>query len=1199
MKPPIGANILFHDRFEGHRAGEYPDGWRIEQQRSGPHRHAELVNGAYSILAPGNKHLPLTGKLTDFCLAVRCRAEAAYTRKASFVIYFRYDPDNQAGGVIRVQWGEGGISIDCGLEREGVFQAVGSQSGAGAEDMAQPITIRLAMQNGRVNVAVGEISFEASLADMDVPAAGYIAFDRGPAIGHLLIEEVKIECATLPEQTTFWPERTVAFPANLNGMDPPVRVRYQAVAEAERTLLYLRLEGGLAEQKPGIKTGYIYENDVLRRPYVRIEERAGHVIGEWTIVDGTVGFRSLTDPREPTVQRKNFIFYPATAELPLETTIVLPPIAPDATLILGYEWYEREMAYALAGGPSEMAIESATGRIIYAGAALPPGVLTATIQSPADKALVKRIVQERPADARAIEYARMNHYFMVGEAVEFTVVLRGRHPQETADLTALAKLENVYHERMGEDCPLKLETAKDELSRELLQKLGVKSVVGRWTIPKLPMGVYHVTVEISFAGRVINKVTKAFEVLGKSVSDPAPPQDSGLPVLLAFVHEFRDLRTDAFDPWLGWGVDTAHYMAASSFPPEVAQERSSWNLIRQYRRKAIVWLSDRTTKTPELEANADLVANCDILWTWLCDVWPYRWDLWKRSSYREGAVLDIVRRFAAANRETLLPNGALAELVKHPAPKLSPEGFKELVERHWKAWVRYACDWMIAEVLPSLDRRLKALNKSALRMSYATIPIYAAAYKSAYFSTYTGFDLRRGVERYLNGPLTFEDYPYEAGYPLQRGIYTLTTMKLEAPAMRVYPEIYGGDRCPIDAAFQYGHPPDGGFIMPGGYLRKRMLETVYATVWFGRDGFQYWRDDGFVVPTFQPAHFEALLATWRDVQRHRAAKPLRTAAFAYSRMACELHPDYWDHDAATPGFPDGDIYNTAEECVAFAFEQSRHDGQQAGFVLDLDWVAQLSAEDVHTLVLPPIQGLPPEQIDAIRRLHEQGVSLICFERVDGLEDLFGVAQADSARPVRWLSVVSDAAESVSRTLAGMGLKPERTRHPLCQSFYKPVGARVALAGGEKEGCLDVPVLLTHQTQWGHTAFFTVPPTVVCREKFPWKPHYGRPSTSQLMNLGVAACLRWLGHPVVETSAGKLIGFRDIAGHIQIIVEEDAYPAKASLIQPLVTIHLPGIKKEDIRCDRPFVFSRTPDGGAGLRLALQPEESAWISIQAKG
>jgi len=217
--------------------------------------------------------------------------------------------------------------------------------------------------------------------------------------------------------------------------------------------------------------------------------------------------------------------------------------------------------------------------------------------------------------------------------------------------------------------------------------------------------------------------------------------------------------------------------------------------------------------------------------------------------------------------------------------------------------------------------------------------------------------------------------------------------------------------------------------------------------------------------------------------------------------------------------------------------------------------------------------------------------------VDGLEDLFGVAPTESARPVRWLSVASDSAENVSRVLAGMGLKPERTRHPLCQGFYKSAGARVAMAGGEKEGCLDVPVLLTNQTGWGRTALFNVPPTVVCRERFPLKTHYGCPSVSRLMNYGIAACMRWLGRPVVETSAGKLIGFRDAAGRIQIIVEEDAYPAKASLIQPLVTIHLPGIKEENIRCDKPFVFERMRDGGTGLRLMLQPEESAWISIQA--
>ena len=88
------------------------------------------------------------------------------------------------------------------------------------------------------------------------------------------------------------------------------------------------------------------------------------------------------------------------------------------------------------------------------------------------------------------------------------------------------------------------------------------------------------------------------------------------------------------------------------------------------------------------------------------------------------------------------------------------------------------------------------------------------------------------------------------------------------------------------------------------------------------------------------AHYAEFVRAWGIVVRHRPVKPVRTAAFAVSRAACLAHPDTFTPSRINPDFDYRtcfhDVVNTAEEDTAFAYEESRLDGQQAGFVTALE-----------------------------------------------------------------------------------------------------------------------------------------------------------------------------------------------------------------------------------------------------------------------
>ena len=125
--------------------------------------------------------------------------------------------------------------------------------------------------------------------------------------------------------------------------------------------------------------------------------------------------------------------------------------------------------------------------------------------------------------------------------------------------------------------------------------------------------------------------------------------------------------------------------------------------------------------------------------------------------------------------------------------------------------------------------------------------------------------------------------------------------------------------------------------------------------------------------------------------------------------------------------------------------------------------------------------------------------------------------------------------------------------------------------------------------------FCVPPTVVNRADQKEHVQYGEECLSRLMDRAMAIVLRFLGRPQVETTAGKLIAFRDDGGRVHVIVTEDAWPDRPKRIEPRVTLHLPGIRREAISCDQPLSILDIKPCRAALRVVLDPHASAMITV----
>ncbi len=1202
----MNASYAYTDSFSFYGNGEHPCDLLVERHTDRPHLHGRVEDGAYHILCRGNKHLLLTPPLRDFSLVFQCRGDAGAPAAGCYV-FFRYDSRRQAGYYIKRQWsGAGGATV------LGVCDAAGDRALASASDPAQyPVAewteIRLEVR-GDIFRVLHNGSPVARFRDRNprLPGAGQVGFDRdrpseNGARGPFWLRRIRLTSSRAPAPSVLWKPLRIKFPAEHNGIVSPFFYELEAAAYANHVQITARLTGGPAERDdPVLLRGRApgamrWQNERLLNPYLRLERPGGGDLGAHYLFRGSVGLKEHWDRRATGLP-------PSDIECPLERIVRLPALPPRVNVFVGYEYYEAEERNWMKGGPTEAWIDPMRGRIIAAGAPLKANDVLLEIGSPPDKMICRMIPARTRRKAAAMAFARANHYFMENERARFHIAARHRRPECRArDLRVEWTLEDVFRQPLQPAVARSLRPAPDPAARRWRRDLGAAALTGpAWSPGRLPPGVYHVAARLCEGQRVMAEVRRAFEVLPRNPRSPAPPLISGLPELLFYESSDFVSAADVFDPWMGRAVDEGHYVSHNGFPLPFAEKNRTWNLVHLYRRQ---WWLRLSQPGGELENHARLIRHADLLYP---GALLRRMDLWHPTTYRRPAdgqsgesVFDALLQFLQSPAFAARGSRRLQYDDIRAAGEITNDQFVELFEKHWKSWLEFFNRWYAEVYMPRAHARLQALGFQGRWGWFGPYPPYGSVYKSAWFAHYMGRDLRSGWTRHLNGPLRFESYSRVCGYPHQRDVFQLAAMKLETPDLRLYPEVYGLTGIPADFHVLLGSPPNAQNLPPALSFRKCFFEYAYAAAWFGRNGFEFWDDNGFQPKHWDRDHFAEFLSAWSVIRRVRPKKPLRTAAFVYSRQACRAHADtlerypqrYYQYGKGPVFF--GDIYNTAEECCAYAYEQARLDGQCAGFLASFEMLNRLSPADVHTLVLPPLLGLSDADRATIRRAHARGIALVAFESVPGLEDLFGVVPLKTPVVLRGIRTARAMARQAPwRELAGAS---EALDHQLCRAAYRCRGAQAVLEGLDGRGRVRAPALAIHRTRWGRTALWTIPPTVIRREAGDAVFSYGKASLSRLANRAMALAMRYAGASPAETTAGKLIGFRDAKGLARIVIEEDSHPEEGGGIQPEITIRLPRVSPERIQCDRAFEVTSARPGCARLRLDLRRDDCAMITV----
>lgn len=1178
---------IFSDSFKFTENNAYPDGWLCEQNCELPYKLATVLDDEFCITGRGNKHLPLIPPGRDFELDFNVRGDRFYGIMG-LEIYFHYNIETREGWVLRFDWGVCGGKTNrwqngmdkyiCELFRYrgrkvfGKYESVFHKIAPGyLKDLSRRQKFNIKCNGDTLIFTHSDsdpffISFPSGFSN-----GSFIALDQSHSheIWHMdkkgahRISSFSIRTSSEQTVKTTRQETKTEFPSDINGIISPYYFHIAAMEKDGLAVLRAKLTGGPSKEALYPDIDRCRFGEKMHNPYVRIEDASGKDMGKFIIAKGSVGLTDFNWNIKATVM------YPADFECPLERDIILQTLPDDARIYIGYELYESEDSISLSGGPSEALIDS-DGKVVFSGKCLLKGEARFSISSPENKRICAEIPKDIPFYEDALAFAKKNHFFKADEKIRFCIDLYSRDENISEDsIKAKIEVKDVFGARISDIVKISFKNSKP------LPGIKNAAIISTeyFELPNLKTGVYHICAKISGAALPLQRVT--FEVMPENPENLPAPLASGLPRL--YPNILSGIKGEHFHPWSRAVSDVCHYHCAGNNYYKVAREWKAPELVHVYRREWLCWTWKNVYDEFGIEANEDLIEKADASTNDL----P-RHDLWTPKHYCKAFVFETLLKFLQSDKFEPVENGTLSYDQVASRSKdngISREQFLELFKNNWKKWLMFFTSKNM-ELLKEKTRKISQINPGCKTFMFAPFyPTYVSSYKSGYFPLLFGMDPRNGLEEILPGPNGFEDYPYSSGYSIARGTYQLASCKMESPGTKLYPEVFGINGETLDPRVVFANPPLGQSDPPPGFLLKQFYEYSYAATWFDKSGFNFWNDHGYYPKTWDRENYDEMLEAYSFISKTVPSKPLRTSAFAFSRDACLAHPDYYETDDDL--FFNGSVVNTAEESVAYAYEQAREAGLPAGFTVKLEDIAGLSPEDVDILFIPPLCGGGDEIKHEIRRLQKEGVALFGFEDASGLEDIFGIESA--GEEVKAGKIVPGRHLS-AKALDGMS---EKTNHELCVIRHKLAGAETLLQ--TENGS---PVL----TICGKTAFFTLPPTFVNRAAT-MTPTWGQQAKSEMINAATRLAISLIGNPEVESSAGTLIAFHDQHGNAHIIASEDSCPRKGKSIRPLVRINIPDIESSNVSSDKDFELIDINAERVILRLHLNPYETAKIKIKA--
>ena len=1071
-----------------------PGGWFVEQNTDMPQVPAIACGDhCVELLSAGNKFLPVIPDTADCRVDCKVKINYAAAEQFGFMVCFRYDTAAGRGQFVRFQNPKqtDELQVEYGTTALNYFKPEQTQKiKVKRTRFEQEIEFRLAIRGTVLKVKIFNREFSFKIRK----GTGKIAFSREHfwdvlKITHLEIAGDAPKISGKPRKFTIpLPDTPTWYPIFCD----VTLTDYGNCLDAD-----LSFHGGVAETEVGEGNYHGIRADLLTRPYLKIltsKKTEKHVVYSKMLVLVPPGI----------APKYLYMIIYEKPDWPFQRKVRFMKPAGDFDLAVGFENYHHNTLPDLEMDNAET-VFTPKGKLLYSGTSVEEkSARLVQFKSQAEKEIIKKLPKRDPRYDMAVKFAQENHYFMEKEPAQFKIVLTG------AD-----ELPAMY-EVILEDAFLREVRQLDFAVKKSTVKIGVRAVNRvELTVEKLKgldCGVWHLRVRSYDPSAAALEDYCTFEVMSRKAGSPPPPLISGLPFLYDSRTETRGLMTDAFDPWKNTQMNNGHYISCANFLPPAARKYKVYPTTKAYARQNFAWIGSRCLDDWSIEGNMDLIRTADYVN--IFDHIPCSNLTWG-TSYN-GKRLQMLIDFLSTVKDPEFDLHAMRKTLKEG--KILPlEITRRVFEKYWEEWQDHA-NKKVGGLMREMLGKLRKKNPKLKIAQYGPFHIYAGHLKGPEA-------LRMVCKEDITPDLTafwqYEDYPISCGYLFERGLYQLTSSLMALPGSRIYPEIYTGGRlkqgCPDGAVF-YAHPPFGISWNERSEksLMRQIANFVFASGHLMADGFHFWDQRGFQACRFTRRWFEAILKIWPYVLEHPAQRPVRSAAYvssdASSRAAKNVMIETicnWFLDAR----------KTATEDVPYIYECAAKAGVCAGFQLMDENLGKLTADQVDTLVLPPLRGMSQKTLKQIRALHEAGVNLVGNENVDGLEDLFGVKDTGRMRNITKVTATGDFC-------AGMS---EYCDDPRCKGSYIAKDADILLDA-------EIPVLTVKRNAKASAAFFNVPPHLVKEERLRQKVGYGRTGISTLMETAAGQLMRMLSQTGIEISAGRLIACHTQDGQVLVIVE---------------------------------------------------------------
>lgn len=977
--------FILDDNFKTHDDNLQPYSFSVERHTEIEDLHASVDERGFVLKSIGNRFILNSPRLNNFELNIKFGYTFLAEFNPVFNVLFSYDKKTRCAQGLKVTYDLGGrlIFTLINLDRMKITECESVCIDEFEISEGDITELRIKCKGNMLFVSLSDKLFKFDIKDNK----GYIALERKNFIGELIIKEITLLSDDDLSETEIVPVQKVRIPLT-DGGDIPYEFSYKISKIDDNCYLDVRLGGGTAtrklnrEDRPG---QYVAEKDTLVSPYTIIRNNKEKKFYLYN------GRRTICDPNIFWECQKILFNHP---DMPIERRFLLKnfEINENTSVSYGYESFSCSGYANQAGGPSEY-IFDLDGNMLYSGNALTESICE--LYSPDDKYAVGLIPKNAYRYDDIITHLRGNHYFHIDEDISLTLSFKTRLYLEAVSIRA--EIRDVYDSEVLECFEPKIKCGKWQFGySELRVEVNSKP---------LKLGVYRIVFIISYGDSIYKEYNKVFEVFDKD-SRVSPAVASGLPFVFSMPNEQKWLASNTFDLWNPKpSCDTGHFISCVTNTPIEATEYRIWEVIKLFGREWFAWLSDRTCLDPSIELYPEVVKNTDYLYVPAkTETFPLRNDLYLVGTYQNPKFRKYLHEFMELNpdiaEKLLYKIPEKEEFVYEKQKEIDESGevkeykaftyehLRNLMEVCHAEWMRFA-NGKILEAFKVQNGELKKLNPNFKRSSYGPFNTYVTAPLSYHtIKAFGNLPYNTLSDEVYTGFAVFEDYPASCAYQTCRGAFAAMTILLHCPNLRLYPEQYEGfplGGC-IDGAVKFSHSPMGKFDIPLYYSTTHALEYVYNTPRLTDEGFVYWNTYGFHRPDHSIDMWNEEVRGWKTVLDVKPKRPLKTMAMVTEYY--EEEDSYSDEISTLHGHTN--MVNTSEEIHGYIYETVRKNGFNTPFALKFDTLRKLTKDDCDVLVLPTLRYCSEEAKKEIRRLYDEGVSLVASSHVDGLEDIFGV-----------------------------------------------------------------------------------------------------------------------------------------------------------------------------------------------------------------